>query len=58
MASFMDSLICLCMTAPFLIPALRANDPKSVAVVNYNIVTQGMAESDMVATVKLKFFAI
>ena len=32
----------------FLIPALRANDLKSVAVVYRDIVTQGMAKSDMV----------
>ncbi|MGD8522099.1 MAG: hypothetical protein PVF56_13215 [Desulfobacterales bacterium] len=35
------------MTASFLIPALRANDLKSVAVVNGNVVAQGMAESDV-----------
>ena len=47
------------MTAPFLIPALRANDLKFVAVVNGDVVAQGMAESAHVMTaVKPKFFAI
>jgi hypothetical protein len=56
MVKFMDSLNCLGMTASFLIPALRANDLKSVTVVDRNVVTQGMAKSDM-AALKLKFFA-
>ena len=45
------------MTAPFLIPALRADASKSVAVVDRNVVTQEMAESDM-AAVQLKLFSI